>query len=108
MTSIPDIKLPLIEKIEFRMVTGEPLDDHPGRTADVRVFSKIGVESSKLGVVPDLRHRVELWWHKPPDCALRFLFASEERNALVLDVEKDEYLIFASAGKRGFGNQCAK
>ena len=99
MTSISDIKLPLIEKIEFRMVASEPLHDHPRRTADVRVFSKIGVESAKLGVVPDLRNRVELRWHKLPDCTLWFLFAGEERNALVLDVKKDEYLIFASAGK---------
>src|SRR3954447_2507130 len=102
MTSIPDIKLPLIEEIKFRMVASEPLYDHPGRTTDVGVFSKIGVEPAKLGVVPDLRHRVELWRDKLPDCTLRFLFAGEECNALVLDVEKNVYLILASAGKRGF------
>src|SRR5579859_5599190 len=107
MTGISDIELPLIEEIEFRMIASEPLYDHPGRTADIRVFSKVGVEPAKLGVVPDLRHRVELWRHKLPDGTLRFLFAGEECNALVLNVEKDEHLILASTGKRGFGNQCA-
>ena len=51
MTSIPHVKFPLIEEVEFRMVASKPLYYHPRRTAYIRVLGEVRVETAKLGMV---------------------------------------------------------
>ena len=59
VASVSNINLTQIEKIEFGEIPCKPLYNHPLGPPNIGMFGKVGVESTKLGMIPHLCYGVE-------------------------------------------------